>query len=129
MMFDTLRHRRFAWVHVVLGVWLCVFSSYALSMQTRMQVSMAFAATATTAAAATQDTPCPDHVATQHDQAPQDGQVNDHDCPICHLIGSGWVQAAAAAPVHHAAPHPAPHGRLFQAVEYLQTADSPPPSF
>jgi hypothetical protein len=127
-MFDTLRHRRFAWIHVLLGVWLSVFSSYALSMQARMQVDMAFAA------AAAQDMPCPDHAAMHsgsaaHGQAPQNSQASHHDCPICHLIGSGWVQAAAAVPVRDAAPHAAPQGRLFQSVEFLQPADSPPPNF
>jgi hypothetical protein len=127
-MFNALRHRRFAWVHAVLGVWLCVFSSYALSMQARMQVEMAFKATSM------QDAPCPDHGTMQadtaaHHQAPQDGRANNHDCPICHLIGSGWVQTAAAFSLRDATPNAAPHGRLFQAVEFLQPTDSPPPNF
>jgi hypothetical protein len=127
-MFDTLRHRRFTWIHLAVAMWLGVFSSYALSMQARMHVGMAFQS------AGSQELPCPEHQAAQahltHAQpVPQQDQSNTHDCPICHLIGSGWVQSSIAAPVHASGANAAPHGRLFQPVEHLQHADTPPPNF
>jgi hypothetical protein len=115
-MFNTLRHRRLMWIHVVISVWLSVFSSYALAMQARMQVDMAFQA------AAVQEIPCPDHAAPYHSES------NTHDCPICHAVSSGWVQTSLCTLVQEAMLNTAPNGRLFQPVEYLQIPSTPPPN-
>jgi hypothetical protein len=127
-MFNMLRHRRLAWIPLVLSLWLGVFSSYALSMQARMQTSLAFAA------ASAQEMPCPDHQAAQVDSAPHDAQASQqdhshtHDCPICHVISSGWVQTPATTLANARLLHAAPSGRLFQAVEYQFLPSTPPPN-